>query len=71
MRLERLAKDDNSGITGCQTVYLDEGGWLTFQGPTVDEDTFGNLDAVLPGEGAVRLKPEIVIEALRRYQQSR
>lgn len=71
MRLEKLAKDAGSGVTGCHAVYLDEGGWFTIQADAVDTDTFGNLENVLPGEAAVRIKPEVVVEAVRRYQQRR
>jgi len=68
MRLERLAKDPDSNKTGgCHTMYLDEGGWFTAQGHALDDDTRANLENVLPGEDAVRIKPEVVIEAVRRY----
>lgn len=66
MRLQRLAKDrDSFEVGGCHTIYLDEGGWFTVQGDLLDEATYGNLENVLPGEGAVRIKPEVVIEAVR------
>ncbi len=68
MRLEKLAKDEDSGVTGCPAVYLDEGGWFTIQAAAVDANTFGNLENVLAGEAAVRIKPEVIIEAVRRYQ---
>lgn len=68
MRVQRLAKDTGSGEHGCHSVYVDEGGWFTVQGDLVDADILGNLENVLPGEGGVRLKPEVVIEAVRRYQ---
>lgn len=71
MRVERLAKDGDSGDLGCHAVYLDEGGWLTVQADEVDADTRAHLENVLPGEGAVRIKPEVVIEAVRRYQARR
>ncbi|MGH4021160.1 MAG: hypothetical protein ACRDT0_18425 [Pseudonocardiaceae bacterium] len=67
MRLERLAKDEESGERACHAMYLDEGGWFTLQGDDIDADTRANLENVLPGEGAVRIKPEVVIEAVRRY----
>lgn len=69
MWLAKLAKDGDSQITGCQTVYLDEGGWLTVQGDQIDAETYANLEHVLPGEGAVRIKPEVVVEAVRQYQE--
>lgn len=68
MRLERLAKDEDSWEKGgCHAMYLDEGGWFTVQGDELDADTRANLEAVLAGEGAVRIKPEVVIEAVRHY----
>ncbi len=68
MRLERLAKDEDSNKNGgCHTIYLDEGGSFVAQGDLLDADTRANLESVLPGEGGVRIKPEVVIEAVRRY----
>lgn len=67
MHLEKLAKDADSNPSGCQTVYLAEDGRFGVQGDMLDEDTHANLENVLPGEGAVLIKPEIVIEAVRRY----
>lgn len=67
MRLEKLAKDLDSNPTGCQTVYLAEDGRFGVQGELVDADTHANLENLLPGEGAVFIKPEILIEAVRRY----
>jgi hypothetical protein len=67
MRLEKLAKDLGSNPDGCQTVYLAEDGRLGVQGDLVDADTHANLENLLPGEGAVFIKPEIVLEAVRRY----
>ena len=67
MRLERLAKDGDSGNFGCPTVYLAEDGSLVVQGDLVDADTYANLEHVLPGEHAVRIKPAVVAEALRRF----
>lgn len=68
MWLRKIFKDEQSNPDGCMTMYLDEGGWFTVQGDLLDGDTYANLENVLPGEGAVRIKPEIVIEAVRRYQ---
>lgn len=66
MRLERLAKDGDSGNFGCPTVYLAETGDLVVQGDVVDADTFGHLENVLPGEAAVSIKRSVVEAALRR-----
>lgn len=69
MQLTMICKDAHSNPTGCHTMYLDEGGWFTVQGDQLDGDTYANLENVLPGEGAVRIKPEVVIEAVRRRQE--
>lgn len=65
MRLQRLAKDDESGNFGCPTVYLAEDGEFVVQGGLVDADTRGRLENLLPGEGAVRIKRAVVEAALR------
>lgn len=66
MRLERLAKDPSSGIDGCPGVEFDlDAGDLVITGQAVDST---QLAHVLPGEGVVRIKPEIVVKAMRRYQ---
>jgi hypothetical protein len=71
MRLEKLAKDEQSKISGCQTMYLAENGMFGVQGLEVDADTLANVENLLPGEGVVFIKPEIVTEAVRRYQAGR
>lgn len=52
-------------------MYLDEEGWFTVQGVLVDADTLGNVENFVDGEGVVRIKPEIVIEAVRQYTMRR
>jgi hypothetical protein len=69
VELELLAKDGDSGNFGCQSVYLAEDGGLVIQGDEVDGDTHSRLQNVLPGEKAVRIKREVVEEALRRLAQ--
>jgi hypothetical protein len=69
MRLERLAKDPESGNFGCPSVYLAEDGGLVIQGDLVDNDTHGRLQNLLPSEGAVHIKREVVEEALRRLAE--
>ncbi len=65
MRLEMLAKDTQSGEKNCPSVHDDlDGDEFVFVGPTVDSS---HADNVLPGEGIVRGKREVVIEAVRRY----
>ncbi len=69
MKLTKLYKDPGSGNGGCPTVYLGENGDLVVQGHVLDDDTFGNLQNVLPGESAVRIRADIVIGAIERYQR--
>lgn len=70
MYLQRLAKDQDSyAVGGCQAMYLATNGMFGVQGVEADADTMGNVDNLLPGEGVVLIKPEIVIEAVRRYQE--
>lgn len=61
-----LAKDGGSGEQGCPSVWAQDGE-LIFLGPEVDGGTLGHLDNVLPGETAVRIKPEVIRAALARY----
>lgn len=66
MKLTLLAKDNDSGFEGCPSVYFAEDGSLVVQGNLLDAATQANLLHVLPGEGAVSIKAEIVREALAR-----
>lgn len=64
-------QDEDSGKSGCPAVYLAEDGSLVVQGNVLDTATHGNLENVLAGESAMRIKLEIVVEALRRYHERR
>lgn len=64
MKITLLAKDEESGKSGCPSVYLAEDGSLVVQGNLLDPATNANLLNVLPGEGAVSIKPAIVRAAL-------
>lgn len=69
MRLQRLAKDQDSyAVGGSQTMYLAENGMFGVQGVEADSDTLDNVENLITGEGFVLIKPGIVIEAVRRYQ---
>ncbi|ROO51252.1 hypothetical protein EDC02_6124 [Micromonospora sp. Llam0] len=70
MKLTRLYKDPGSGGNGCPTVYLAESGELVIQGHLLDGDTLGELENVLPGEGAVRISADVVLGAIERYRES-
>ncbi len=70
MRLNMLAKDPSSDIGGCPSVHE----WVdgpadpecVVQGPIVGTE---HLHNVLAGEGAVRIKRSILIEAMRDYME--
>ncbi|GAA5199602.1 hypothetical protein GCM10023322_75610 [Rugosimonospora acidiphila] len=68
VKLTRLYKDQSSGGNGCPTVYLGDNGELVVQGQLVDGDTFAELENVLPGEGAVRIDPVVVLGAIEQYR---
>ncbi|MGC1731474.1 MAG: hypothetical protein WA731_02210 [Pseudonocardiaceae bacterium] len=69
MRLRKLAKDSGSDIGGCQTVYdvVDAGAdpECVVQGLIISNS---HLEDVLPGEGAVWIKREVLVEAVCRLQ---
>lgn len=69
MRLRKLAKDKGSDIGGCETVYdlLDAPAdpECVVQGQIISNS---HLENVLPGEGAVRIKREVLIAAVRRLE---
>jgi hypothetical protein len=67
MKLKMLCKDAGSGGSGCPSVYIADNGDFVVQGHVLDADTEGNLENVLPGESAVSISPEIVLEAVRLY----
>lgn len=70
MHLRRLAKDQDSyAVGGSQTMYLAENGMFGVQGIEADADTLGNVENLVTGERFTLIKPEIVIEAVRRYQE--
>lgn len=65
MRLRLLAKDPTSADKGCPSLHEDlDCDEFVIQGQLVDPDQLPN---VLPGEGGIRIKREIVIDAVRRY----
>ncbi len=66
MELTLLAKENESGKNGCPSIYFADDGTFVVQGNLLDAATEENLLNVLPGEGAVSIKIEIVREALAR-----
>lgn len=71
MELTMLAKDEDSGRTGCPSVYLGADGSAVVQADMVDSDTHSNLQDLLPGECGVRIKMDVLIAAVAVYQKRR
>jgi hypothetical protein len=69
MKLTMLYKDEGSGTNGCPSVYLTDSGDFVVQGVELDGDAIGQLENVLPGEGAVRISPEVIMGAIERYHR--
>ncbi len=68
MELTLIAKDMQSGKHGCQSIYSiaavpEE---CVVQGDLLDGATEANLQNVLPGEGAVRIKVQVLRDFLAR-----
>lgn len=70
-RLKMLAKDNDSGRTGCPSVYLDDDGMAVVQGVLVDPDTHDSMSNVLPGEAGVRINPQVLVAAVAALQRRR
>lgn len=68
MKLTKLYKDPGSAANACPTIYVSEDGAFVIQGELVDIDTARELENLLPGEGAVRISPEVVLGAVERYR---
>lgn len=61
-----LAKDAGSGHDGCPSVYIEDGDFIV-QGDEVSGTKLADLANVLPGETAVRIRVDVVREALAKY----
>lgn len=70
MDLTLIAKDDESGKNGCPSFYdvTEAPEDCIIQGHMLDADTAANLLNLLPGEGAVRIKKQVLIDALARLR---
>lgn len=70
MDLTLIAKDGESGKNGCPSFYdiTDAPEDCVIQGPLLDPSTAANLLDVLPGEGAVRIRKQVLIDALARLE---
>ena len=71
MVLRKLAKDEDSGLTGCPTVYLEEQSpdYLVVQADSVGVDVAAAVDNPLPGEAVVRIKRSVVEAAIGALHQ--
>ncbi|MDT0301426.1 hypothetical protein [Streptomonospora wellingtoniae] len=70
MKLTLLAKDKLSGAKGCPSVYVADTGDLVVQGVELTDSEMSAIQNPLDGEVAVRIDPEIVIEAIERFRHS-
>jgi hypothetical protein len=71
VRLKMLAKDENSGRTGCPSVYIDENGWAVIQGPEAEPAAIPTLAALLPGETRIRISSEVLAAAAEALKTRR
>lgn len=67
MKLTMLHKDPASDTGSCPSIYVAENGDFVVQGYCLDADTQANLCDVLPGESAVRISAEILLDAVKMY----
>lgn len=70
MKLTLLAKDKLSGAKGCPSVYVADTGDLVVQGVELTDSEMSAVQNPLPGEAAVRIDPEVIIEAIERFRQN-
>lgn len=71
MKLMMLCKEDGSGSDGCPSIYLTDDGQFVVQGRGVDGATAGELKNVLPGEAAVFISAEVLLQAAEKYRLMR
>ena len=69
MALRMLAKDETSGRDHCPSVYVEDSGFGVVQGELLDDAGAAQLENVLPGEGAVRIRMDVLEAAVRRYHE--
>jgi hypothetical protein len=70
MKLTLLAKDGKSKEKACPSVYLADTGDLVVQGTQLDASEMTELQNPLPGETAVRISPEVVLQAVEQYKKN-
>jgi hypothetical protein len=71
VRLEMLAKDEDSGRSGCPSVYIDENGWAVIQGPEIEPTTRPGLATPLSGETRIRISPKVLVAAAEALNKRR
>jgi hypothetical protein len=64
VRLEMLAKDGDSGRSGCPSVYIDENGWVVVQGPEIRTATGSGASALSAGDTRVRIASKVLTAAV-------
>jgi hypothetical protein len=69
VRLEMLAKDENSGRTGCPSVYIDENGSAVIQGPEIEAAAGPEVTALPPGDTRIRISPKVLAAAAEALQE--
>lgn len=68
MKLTLLAKDGASGVKDCPSVYVADTGELVVQGCELTASEMAEVHNPLSGETAVRIPPDVVIDAIERYR---
>ncbi|MFC3997912.1 hypothetical protein ACFOVU_18405 [Nocardiopsis sediminis] len=67
MKLTLLAKDGESKLKDCPSVYIADTGEFVVQGVQLSDADLRELKNPLPGETAVRIHPDVVVRAVERY----
>lgn len=68
MGLELLAKDSDSGRTGCPSVYDEGDGFGVVWADALDPTTAAVVPNPLPGEHGVRIKMSVILAAADAYR---
>jgi hypothetical protein len=68
MTLELLAKDPDSGRTGCPSVYDEGNGVGVVWADALDSTTAAAVPNSLPGEHGVRIKMSVILAAADAYR---
>ncbi|MGH3824284.1 MAG: hypothetical protein ACRDRA_15860 [Pseudonocardiaceae bacterium] len=63
MKLEMLAKDQDSGEQGCQSCYLGEDVKVHVQAEEASSEVYAAAENLLPLEKIVSVKPQVILDA--------